>query len=113
MATWRISWSPARWIAPPMAWWRTATSSRTPSPCGSAPGCCSPPCMTARDAPASWSPAQRWLHWLTAGLVLVGFGLGWWMVAVPFRALLLKFALYQAHKTIGLVVLALVLVRLV
>lgn len=35
------------------------------------------------------------------------------MVAVPFRPLLLKFSLYQAHKTIGLLVLALAIGRLV
>jgi cytochrome b561 len=68
--------------------------------------------MTGRSTPAAWSPAQRGLHWLGAVLVLIGFGLGWWMVALPFRALVLKFALYQAHKTIGLVVLVITLARL-
>ena len=59
-----------------------------------------------------WSRAQRGTHWASAGLVLVGFALGWIMVAVPYRPLLLKFSLYQAHKTIGLLVLALALWRL-
>lgn len=68
--------------------------------------------MTGREPPAAWSPAQRWLHWLSAGLVVLGFALGWGMVAVPFRALLLKFALYQAHKTIGVIVLTLTAARL-
>lgn len=68
--------------------------------------------MTDLEVTGTWSPAQRALHWLSAGLVLLGFGLGWWMVAVPFSDLLLKFALYQAHKTIGIVVLALALARL-
>ena len=59
-----------------------------------------------------WSRTQRWLHGLTAILVLLGFGLGWWMVAVPLRALVFKFFLYQGHKTIGLIVAALTLSRL-
>lgn len=60
-----------------------------------------------------WSLAQRRLHWWTAGLVVLGFGLGFGMVAVPMRALLLKFLLYQVHKTIGLIVAGLVMARLV
>jgi cytochrome b561 len=61
---------------------------------------------------AGWSIAQRRLHWWTAGLVGLGFVLGWVMVAVPLRALLAKFLLYQAHKTLGLLVLLLTLARL-
>lgn len=60
-----------------------------------------------------WSRIQRILHWANAGLVLLGFGIAWVMVALPFRELLLKFALYQTHKTIGLLVFALTLWRLV
>ena len=62
--------------------------------------------------PAQWSSAQRRLHWWTASLVGLGFVLGWAMVAVPLRALLTKFLLYQAHKTLGLLVLLLTLARL-
>ena len=62
--------------------------------------------------PPAWSTAQRRLHWWTASLVGLGFGLGWVMVAVPLRALLAKFLLYQAHKTLGLLVLLLTLARL-
>jgi cytochrome b561 len=62
--------------------------------------------------PAGWSAAQRRLHWWTAALVALGFALGWVMVAVPLRALLAKFLLYQAHKTFGLLVLGLTLARL-
>jgi cytochrome b561 len=63
------------------------------------------------DAP-SWSRAQRRLHWTTAALVATGFALAWIMVGVSTDDLLLKFLLYQLHKTIGLIVLALVLLRL-
>ena len=56
---------------------------------------------------------QRQLHWWTAALVTGGFALGLVMRAVPLRGLLSKFLLFQAHKTVGLVVLALVIWRLV
>lgn len=62
--------------------------------------------------PRGWSIGQRRLHWWTALLVATGFALAWIMVAVPLRDLLTKFLLYQAHKTLGLLVLALTLVRL-
>lgn len=62
--------------------------------------------------PDTWRPAQRRLHWWTAGLVATGFVIAWIMVAVPLRDLLVKFLLFQLHKTIGLTVFALVVWRL-
>jgi cytochrome b561 len=62
--------------------------------------------------PARWSGAQRLLHWTTAVLVIAGFVLAFVMVALPLRELLLKFTLYQVHKSIGLLVLLAVLARL-
>jgi cytochrome b561 len=59
-----------------------------------------------------WGRGLRRLHWWTAGFVFVVFPLGWIMVALPLRELLLKFLLYQLHKTIGLTVLGLTLYRL-
>ena len=44
--------------------------------------------------------------------MLLAFALGWVMIFLPLRQLLLRFVLYQAHKTIGLVVLALTVARL-
>ncbi len=64
------------------------------------------------EARTGWSRAQRRLHWWAAGLIVAGFALAWLMVAVPLDQLLAKFLLYQAHKTIGLLVLALLLWRL-
>jgi len=61
----------------------------------------------------SWSPAQRRLHWGIAALVLATAIVGLVMVAVPFRALLAKFVLYQVHKTLGLVVLGLAAAQVV
>jgi cytochrome b561 len=59
-----------------------------------------------------WSRGSRRAHWWMAGFVFAAFPLGWLMVAVPLRELLLKFLLYQLHKTIGLTVLGLALYRL-
>lgn len=64
------------------------------------------------EGPAGWSRAQRRLHWWGAALVLVAFAVAWLMVAVPLSDLLAKFLLYQLHKTIGLLVFALLLWRL-
>ncbi len=64
------------------------------------------------ERPAVWPAAQRWLHGSTAGLVVVGFAMAWIMVYLPFTQLFLKFWLYQAHKSIGLIVMGLVCVRL-
>ena len=54
------------------------------------------------DRPEHWSRAQRVMHWTIAALVAIAVPLAFAMVAVPFRRLLLKFALYQVHKTIGI-----------
>ena len=62
--------------------------------------------------PADWNSAQRLLHWATAVLVVCGFAIAFIMVALPLRELLLKFTLYQVHKSIGLLVLLAVLARL-
>ncbi|MBX6747837.1 MAG: cytochrome b/b6 domain-containing protein, partial [Acetobacteraceae bacterium] len=58
----------------------------------------------AVEPPASWSRAQRRLHWTTAALVVIAAPMGVVMAALPFRQLLLKFLLYQLHKTIGITV---------
>ncbi len=66
----------------------------------------------AAERPASWSRAQRLLHWSIAALVLITAPMAIVMVALPFTQLLLKFLLYQAHKTIGIMVLLLALAQL-
>ena len=68
--------------------------------------------MLRADGVGGWGRTQRRLHWWTAILVLTAFPLGWVMVGVPIQELLLKFVLYQLHKTIGLTVLALTIARL-
>lgn len=46
-------------------------------------------------------------------LVIAGAGVGLYMVALPFEQLLLKFLLYQLHKTIGLTVFALAVTQII
>ena len=65
------------------------------------------------EPPTGWSRAQRGLHWTMAALVLLAVPLGVLMVGLPFRELLLKFMLYQLHKTIGLTVFLCALAQLV
>jgi cytochrome b561 len=50
------------------------------------------------------------LHWLIAGLVLMMFGLGWYMVRLPLSQQ--KFDLYQLHKWFGITIFALAALRL-
>jgi len=64
------------------------------------------------EPPLAWTRAQRRLHWWAAAVVLLVFPLGWLMVGVPLSQLLLKFLLYQLHKTLGIVVFALAVTRL-
>jgi cytochrome b561 len=64
------------------------------------------------EPPLAWTRAQRRLHWWTAALVLLAFPLGWLMVGVPLSQLLVKFLLYQLHKTLGILAFALAVIRL-
>jgi len=50
------------------------------------------------------------LHWLIAALIVVMFGLGWYMEPLPLGPR--KFELYQIHKSLGLTILALAVLRL-
>lgn len=66
----------------------------------------------AAEPPLTWSRAQRVLHWTLAALVLLAAVLALSMVSLSFRHLLLKFVLYQLHKTIGLTVFLLTFAQL-
>ncbi len=61
----------------------------------------------------AWSLAQRRLHWWSAALVVLTGALAVLMVWLPFSQMLAKFLAYQLHKTFGLLVFSVVLVRLV
>jgi cytochrome b561 len=68
--------------------------------------------MSAAPAPPQrWSAATIALHWLSAVLVIALLGLGWFMVHADLRAAT-KFDLYQLHKSLGFLSLALLLARL-
>ena len=71
------------------------------------------PSRRPADPLAAWSKAQRVIHWTIAALIALAFGIGLYMVGLPFRELLQKFLLYQVHKTIGISVLALALTQIV
>lgn len=58
-----------------------------------------------------WHPLIIALHWLTLALVVVQFGLAQ-VMRDETRDLISRFTLYQWHKSIGLTVAALVLLRL-
>jgi cytochrome b561 len=65
----------------------------------------------ARNTPQAWGWPAQLLHWLVAVLVAAMLALGVTMVDVV-EDLATKFTLYQLHKSVGLTVLALVLLRL-
>ncbi|MCB4771385.1 cytochrome b/b6 domain-containing protein [Ancylobacter sp. Lp-2] len=62
-------------------------------------------------APRHWSLPLRLLHWLMAALILALLAVGWSMTHVQ-RDLGTSFALYQWHKSYGLLVLPLLALRL-
>lgn len=55
---------------------------------------------------------RRHFHWWTAALVIIGFAIAWLMTAAPVSTLLIKFLLYQLHKSLGLCVSGLAALRL-
>jgi cytochrome b561 len=65
--------------------------------------------MLRNDADRHGGVAQL-LHWLVAGLIVGMFGLGWYMAGLPLGQH--KFAMYQLHKSLGLTVFGLVVLRL-
>ena len=59
-----------------------------------------------------YPPVARWLHWLTAGCVLVIIALGVWMTYFEPKDEAFKFLLYDIHESVGVVLFVLVLLRL-
>jgi len=62
-------------------------------------------------SPQRWSAPTMALHWLSAVLIFVLLGLGWFMVHGDLDAPT-KFDLFQLHKSLGFLSLALLLLRL-
>ena len=59
---------------------------------------------------AAWSTSIRLFHWLVAVLVFIQFALGW--LAVGWRLSPTKINLFVWHKSVGMLILALVVARL-
>jgi len=64
------------------------------------------------DATKRYSGTAMLLHWLAAVIVLVLLGLGFIMTGMPDGNIELKFRLYQLHKSFGILLLVVALVRL-
>ena len=63
-----------------------------------------------RNTDKSWGAPARLLHWLVAALVFVQIGLGWAAVSWPLSPA--KLDLFVWHKSTGMLILALMLVRI-
>ena len=62
-------------------------------------------------SPSAWSAGIKFFHWLVAALILAQFVLGWLAASWPLSPT--KLSLFVWHKSIGMLVLALVTLRLV
>lgn len=62
---------------------------------------------------AGYAPAMRWLHWITALLIVAMFALAIWFKAFDPGDGPLKAMLYNLHESIGVTIWVLVLVRIV
>lgn len=71
--------------------------------------------MSLANTSQSYGSAARLLHWLTAMGILIMIPLGWIAHRLPYDTesqLALKAQLFSAHKTLGIAVLAVALVRI-
>lgn len=66
--------------------------------------------MPLRDTPERWGSVTQLLHWSVAVLILALIALGWIIRVTPLSPS--KITLFYWHKSLGMLVLALVLVRL-
>lgn len=90
-------------------WWRARPSSNERRPRVAVRG--GEVLIERKIAIERWSAAAIALHWLSAALVVVLLGLGWVMVHGDLGAAR-KFDLYQLHKSLGFLSLALLALRL-
>ena len=68
---------------------------------------------TAAAAPARYNAVAQWLHWLIGLAVLGQIALGWWMIGLPNTPPGYQAGWYNIHKSIGLSIGLLVLLRIV
>lgn len=65
----------------------------------------------AESSAGHWTALAKWLHWIVAALIAVQLVLGW--MAARWRLSPTKLELFVWHKSTGMLVLLLVLIRLV
>jgi cytochrome b561 len=63
-----------------------------------------------RNTSASWGAIAKVLHWSIAALILIQFALGW--LSVSWRLSPTKLQLFTWHKSVGILILLLVTLRL-
>jgi len=63
--------------------------------------------------PARYAPSSRWLHWLTAVLVVVVIVFGVWIRYFEPADEAFKLRLYNIHESFGVIVFVLTLIRVV
>jgi cytochrome b561 len=67
--------------------------------------------MPNQSSPSRYTGVAQWLHWIIAGLVVAQFALGWLGEDLPLGAH--KLALLARHKSFGMTVLMLALLRVI
>ncbi len=68
--------------------------------------------MQRSDAPARYTRTAIALHWLIAILVLGQFAWGWWMQEIPKQPVGPRVDAFNLHKSIGMTIFALMVLRL-
>jgi cytochrome b561 len=68
--------------------------------------------LPASEAPARYTRTAIALHWLIAAIVIAEFAWGWWMQEIPKQPPGLRADAFNFHKSIGLTILLLMIVRL-
>jgi len=68
--------------------------------------------MPPSDSEARYTRTAIALHWLIALLVIGQFAWGWWMQQIPKQPVGPRVDAFNLHKSVGLVILALMVVRI-
>lgn len=63
-----------------------------------------------RNSPTTWGSVAKTLHWLMAALLLIQIALGWTAIRLPLSPT--KLDVFVWHKSLGLTILGLALIRL-